>query len=166
MQLVGPRLALRAFAQTGGSQPPCLFGLVPLCNDRLAQADVVALSEVTPPWGFGENPGVDELACDKRSDKKSGQSLHKGTQGKKRRKRQRKKRGERRGDPDACPLPKETRGEACHESQKEGISRRGRHTQRSRGLRTSTALPIKRWRPKPCAERTRCKWLVLSGSRT
>ena len=78
MQLVGPRLALRAFAQTGGSQPPCLFGLVPLCNDRLAQADVVALSEVTPPWGFGENPGVDELACDKRSDKKVGRVCTKG----------------------------------------------------------------------------------------
>ena len=31
---------------------------------------------------------MDELARDKRSDKKSGQSLHKGTQGKKRRKRQ------------------------------------------------------------------------------
>lgn len=54
MQLVGPRLALRAFAQTGGSQPPCLFGLVPLCNDRLAQADVVALSEATPLGDLGK----------------------------------------------------------------------------------------------------------------
>ena len=54
MQLVGPRLALRAFAQTGGSQPPCLFGLVSLCNDRLAQADVVALSEATPLGDLGK----------------------------------------------------------------------------------------------------------------
>ena len=54
MQLVGPRLALRAFAQTGGSQPPRLFGLVPLCNDRLAQADVVALSEATPLGDLGK----------------------------------------------------------------------------------------------------------------
>ena len=75
------------------------------------------------------------------------------------------KRGERRGGPDTCPLPKEARGEGCHESQREGISRKGRHTQRSWGPRTNTALPIKRWRPKPGAERTRCKWLVLSGSR-
>lgn len=99
MQVVEPRLALKAFAETGGSQPSCLFGLVPLCTDRLAQADVVALSEATPPWGFGENPGVDQI-------KKSGQSLHKGTQGKKRRKRQRKK--ERRSR--RLPAPKRDQG--------------------------------------------------------
>ena len=133
MQLVEPRLALRAFAETGGSQPSCLFGLVPLCTDRLAQADVVALSEATPPWGFGENPLVDQI-------KKVGRVCTKGPKAR----RGGRDRGKRRGGPDACQLSKEIRGEGCRESRREEIFRRGRHTQRSRGLRTSTALPIKR----------------------
>lgn len=52
MQLVEPRLALRALAKTGQSQPPpCLLGL---CTDRPAQADAVALSGAIPLEDLGE----------------------------------------------------------------------------------------------------------------
>lgn len=45
MQHAGPRLALKAFAQTGKRQPgPCHLGL---CIDQPADPDVVALSGVT-----------------------------------------------------------------------------------------------------------------------
>lgn len=118
MRLAQLRLALRAFAQTGGKNHhcPCFLGL---CADQSAQPDVVAVSGAPHLEALGKTLAWMRRPMEKDRRQEVGRDLRQEeeeeTEGKERRKGRR---------PRLLPVARKGPRERGHENQGEGVSRR------------------------------------------